>query len=71
MNSENKTSYRVICLDTDETAAMFVGNGMQRRLAMAMAYRLAKQAEAGKRFAVIEETVIHVSPTKNRETTGT
>jgi hypothetical protein len=59
---ENKTSYRVVCLDTDETAAMFVGDGVQRRLAISMAYRLAKQAEAGERFAVIEETIIHVAP---------
>jgi hypothetical protein len=62
MNPENKTSYRVVCLDTDETAAMFVGDGVQRRLAISMAYRLAKQAEAGERFAVIEETIIHVAP---------
>jgi hypothetical protein len=61
MNPENKkTSYRVVCLDTDETAAMFVGDSVQRRLAISLAYRLAKQA-AGERFAVIEETIIHVA----------
>ena len=69
MNPDNKTSYRVVCLDTDETAAMFVGDGVQRRLAISLAYHLAKQAEAGERFAVIEETVIHVAPTKDREAT--
>jgi hypothetical protein len=61
MNSENKTSYRVVCLDTDQTYAVFSGDSTDRRLAMAMAFRFAKQAEAGERFAVIEETVIHVA----------
>jgi hypothetical protein len=61
MNSENKTSYRVVCLDTDETYAVFSGDSTDRRMAMAMAFRLAKQAEAGERFAVIEEAVIHVA----------
>jgi hypothetical protein len=56
-----KTSYRVVCLDTDQTYAVFIGESTDRRLAMATAYRLAKQAEAGERFAVIEETIIHVA----------
>jgi hypothetical protein len=55
-----KTSYRVVCLDTDQTCAVFTGDSTHRRLAMATAYRLAKQAE-GERFAVIEETIIHVA----------
>jgi hypothetical protein len=63
MNPENKTSrYRVVCLDTDETCAVFTtGDSTDRRLAMSTAYRMAKQAETGERFAVIEETVIHVA----------
>jgi hypothetical protein len=63
MNSENKTSYRVVCLDTDETYAVFSGDSTDRRLAMAMAFRLS-QMDAGARFAVIEETVIHVAQAK-------
>jgi hypothetical protein len=63
MDPENKkTSYRVVCLDTDETYAIYTtGDSTDRRLAMATAYRMAKQAEAGESFAVIEETIIHVA----------
>jgi hypothetical protein len=48
---ECMTSYRVVCLDTEQTCAVFTGESTDRRLAMAMAYRLAKQAEAGERLS--------------------